>query len=164
MRPYQIPALSMRAIRHYPTYMRARPEDRTRITRALLALYPIAVPTTVVLTAVMYLYSYIAPWRTVLTVDARSAVTAKRLRREEDGQPTWYAYDLWAYPMGAGRGRKLIQAAVENADRDGTVLTLKAANWELAERFYRPLGFDYHGDQRGARRPKMLRRPARATS
>jgi GNAT superfamily N-acetyltransferase len=112
---------------------------------------------------VKYGYCYLAPWRAVWTVDARSAVIAKRLRRAGRERPTWYAYDLWARPMGQGRGRTLMQAAVEMADRSGAVLTLKAANGDIAETFYRPFGFDYEHGQGTARRPKMLRLPGSAT-
>lgn len=163
MRPRQVPALIVRAMLHYPTYMRARPGDRTRMTPTLLLLYPLLAPIVFALMAVKYGYCYLAPSRIVWTVDARSAVIAKRLRRSGQQQPTWYAYDLWAYPMGQGRGRTLIQAAVELADQDGAVLTLKAANREIAEAIYRPIGFDYEHGQRPLRRPRMLRRPASAT-
>ena len=164
MRLCQIPALIVRAMRHYPTYMRARPGDRTWITPTALVLYPLLVPIVFVLMVIKYGYCYIAPWRAVWTVDVRSAVIAKRLRASRGERPTWYAYDLWAYPMGQGRGRELLQAAVEIADRDGVVLTLKAANRELAETIYRPLGFDYQHGQRTTPRPRMQRTPASAAN
>jgi hypothetical protein len=86
-------------------------------------------------------------------------VIGKRLRRAGWERPTLYAHDRWAYPMGQGRGRKLMQAAVGAADYDGAVITLKAANNEIAETIYRPFGFDYEHGQYAARRPRMLRRP-----
>jgi hypothetical protein len=162
MRPRQIPALIVRAMLHYPTYMRARPGDRTWMTPTLLVLYPLLAPIVFALMVVKYGYCHLTPWRRVWTIDGRSAVIAKRRRRASRERPTWYAYDLWAYPMGEGRGRRLMQVAVEYADHDGADLTLKAANHEIAETIYRQLGFDYEHGRRSARRPRMLRRPASA--
>jgi GNAT superfamily N-acetyltransferase len=164
MRPRQIPALIVRAMLHYPTYMRARPGDRTWMTPALIALYPLLAPIVLALLIAKYAYCHLVPWRTVWTIDARSAVIAKRLRRAGRDLPTWYAYDFWAYPMGHGRGRRLMRAAVDAADQSGAVLTLKAANREIAEKIYRPYGFDYERGQHVARRPRMLRLPASPAS
>ena len=79
------------------------------------------------------------------------------------GRPAWLISDYWAWPLGHGHGRVVLNAVLDVADRTGTQLTLRAGNSVLAQRIYRPAGFDFQPGQEHKGRPRIVREPVVAS-
>lgn len=71
----------------------------------------------------------------------------------------WTIVRFWAWPIGQGFGRGLIEEVLAAADESGATLLLQAGNWCLAEYFYAPLGFEVQQGEEAAKRPWIERAP-----
>ncbi len=75
-----------------------------------------------------------------------------RVVRRRDG--SWKLLDVAGWPVGAGRGRPLLERVCAAADAAGVTLHLRAATPKVAEAVYAPLGF-----QPVDKRLQMVRAP-----
>ena len=65
----------------------------------------------------------------------------------------WTIVRFWAWPIGQGFGRGLVNDVLAAADESGATLLLQAGNRLLAEYFYAPLGFEIQAGEETAKRP-----------